>query len=335
MTALVVVDATPLGPEPSGARRRMEAILPRLAARLPDAVLEVHWARDGGGPGPGVSAANLVHATVDVSCRGGARRMVRVARHLRRRHRQAAFTHLLVDHGPVPLASRVRVVVTVHDLRFLHGWGGVLRGLYGRLRYGRLLERAGAVVAVAPSVAAEVERCYPALEGRVLVAANAPSPAFGPPAPDAPRRGALVVARDEPRKAREAALWAARAAGLPVTVIDGAVSEASLREAYRRARWVLAPSLEEGYDLPVAEALASGTPVVASDIPAHRDLEALGAEGLVLVPPPVRGRHGWSWPGAVEALAADLPARVGPPAGTWEDAAAVLAEAVGGSRPPG
>lgn len=45
--------------------------------------------------------------------------------------------------------------------------------------------------------------------------------------------------------------------------------------AYRRllegARALLAPSLDEGFGLTVAEALAAGVPAIASDIPAHRE----------------------------------------------------------------
>ena len=324
----IVVDATPLSPVPSGARRRLESLLPRVAALMPDDLFEVHWARDGGGPPPGLEGDNVVHATVDLSCHGGARRWRRVHRHLLRRHRHAAFTHLCVDHGPLPNIEGVRSVVTLHDLRFLHGWGGWARRVYGRCLYGRLLRRADAVLAVAPSVGEEARRVYGLEAEKVHVAPNAVSSSFSPPPPGGARAGALVVARDEARKARSAAVHAARAAGFALEIVDADRDEAALLEAYRRAAWLLAPSLDEGYDLPVAEALACGTPVVASDIPAHRDLVALGARGLVLVPPPVPDAH--AWPEAAQALLASPPGTIAKPGGTWEDAARVMALALKG-----
>jgi glycosyltransferase involved in cell wall biosynthesis len=45
----------------------------------------------------------------------------------------------------------------------------------------------------------------------------------------------------------------------------------TLAAVYRRAALVLQPSEREGFGLPVAEALACGTPVLASDIPALRE----------------------------------------------------------------
>ena len=324
---MIVVDCTPYGPEPSGARRRAVEILRRLPALLPEDVFEVHWARDGGGPPEDLVAENLVHATVDVSCRGGAWRWWRRRSDLVQRHRDAPFTHLLTDHGPVVAPARVRNIVTLHDLRFLHGYGGRLRRLYAKTRYGALLRRAAGVIAVSQSVGAEALMRFALDPERVRVAPNAVADVFAP-LPDAPRAGVLVVAREERRKARGAAVAAAQEAGLAIDVVDDACDDAALRARYARALWLLAPSLLEGYDMPVVEALACGTPVIASDIPAHRDLVEAGAEGLLLVPVPLKTGATWHWPEAVEALRGPTPTAVAPPTWTWEASARILAAAL-------
>lgn len=327
MARLILVDATPLAPAMSGARRRLTEVLRHLPALLPDDVFEVHWARDGGGPPDDLVADNLVHARVEVSCGAGAWRWLARRRDLARRHRVTGFTHLLTDHGPIVAPEHVRNVVTLHDLRFLHGYGGPARRLYGRWRYGATLRRAHRVLAVAPHVAAEARARYRLDPARVLVAPNAATPGLRAPAA-VERAGALLVARDEPRKARGAAVEAARAAGMPLTLVDGALSDADLARLYAAHRWLLAPSLEEGFDLPVVEALAAGTPVIASDIPAHRDLLALGAQGLVLAGVPRRHGPGWDWPEAVAALRGAPPPCVAAPSASWSDAARVLALAL-------
>ncbi len=331
MTRLIVVDATPQATPWSGAYRRLVEVLRRLPALLPDDVLEVHWGRGGPGPPAGLVADNLVHATVDVPARGGARAWLARRRDLVRRHRVTGFSHLLTDHGPLVAPERVRNVVTVHDLRFLSGYGSLLQRLYGRLRYGAALARAHRVLAVSPHVAEGLARRLGVDRGRIVLAPNAVAGSLVAGG-GGPRAGALVVARDEPRKARGAAVAAAAEAGLPLTVVDGGLPDEALARAYASHRWLLAPSLEEGFDLPVAEALANGTPVVASDVPAHRDLVALGAQGLLLVPPPVRGRGGWRWPGAVRALLGPPPP-VAPPPLAWEAAAEAVARALAPDAP--
>ncbi len=50
------------------------------------------------------------------------------------------------------------------------------------------------------------------------------------------------------------------------------LSNAGLATLFRNARALLSPSWYEGFGLPVAEALSSGTPVIASDIEAHREV---------------------------------------------------------------
>ncbi len=76
------------------------------------------------------------------------------------------------------------------------------------------------------------------------------------------------------------------------------------------ARALLAPSLAEGFDLPAMEAMALGTPVIASDIAAHREL----APSARLIDP----LDGPGWLAAIQAacLSPARPRPVPPP--TWE-----------------
>jgi glycosyltransferase involved in cell wall biosynthesis len=80
----------------------------------------------------------------------------------------------------------------------------------------------------------------------------------------------------------ESGLSDLRSAGRPVEAIR-ALSDELLWAAYRLAHCVVFPSLNEGFGLPVAEALASGTPVVTSRFGSMREIAAQG--GALLVDP--------------------------------------------------
>ena len=98
-------------------------------------------------------------------------------------------------------------------------------------------------------------------------------------------------------------------AGSPEAVVAlGPVSEARVHALYRGATALVYPSLYEGFGLPLIEAMASGTPVLASheaSIP-----EVLGGAGLLLDP-----RDASAWREAIirivndEVLRSDLRAR--------------------------
>lgn len=49
------------------------------------------------------------------------------------------------------------------------------------------------------------------------------------------------------------------------------VDDSNLISTYRNCLFLIAPSLSEGHDLPVAEALSQGADVLCSDIPVHRE----------------------------------------------------------------
>jgi len=59
---------------------------------------------------------------------------------------------------------------------------------------------------------------------------------------------------------------------LDAIVVLPFVDRATLSAVYRRAAVTLLPSEREGFGLPLAETLACGTPVVASDIPVLREI---------------------------------------------------------------
>jgi glycosyltransferase involved in cell wall biosynthesis len=75
-------------------------------------------------------------------------------------------------------------------------------------------------------------------------------------------------------------------------VLLGHVSEERLQALYRNAAALVYPSLYEGFGLPVLEAMASGTPVIASR--AASMPEIVGDAGILLDPLDAR-----EWTGAI------------------------------------
>jgi glycosyltransferase involved in cell wall biosynthesis len=98
---------------------------------------------------------------------------------------------------------------------------------------------------------------------------------------------------------------------LPDVTLTGRVSDDDLAAIYSGARALVFPSDDEGFGLPTVEALACGTPVVASDIPVLR--EVLGDRATFV---PVGDLEGL----LATAAAVKRPAPA-PPAWTWADAA--------------
>lgn len=215
-----------------------------------------------------------------------------------------------VVHGTnyvVPPARRAAEVVSVHDLSFLRHpeW---VRG--PSLRYGPLIRRAVArgasVVTLSAAVAAEVQDAFGLPAERVHVVPLGVRPEwFAAPADVAvpsvilPREYLLAVGTLEPRKGLDVLLQAYRIligegadppplvlAGPPGwgesldlqginhnrVIFTGYLTDRSLRQVLGGANALVFPSRYEGFGLPPLEALASGVPVVASDLPAVREV---------------------------------------------------------------
>jgi glycosyltransferase involved in cell wall biosynthesis len=88
----------------------------------------------------------------------------------------------------------------------------------------------------------------------------------------------LVVTGRLTKKQADGLRETARALRLSEGTVElvGKVSASELAQLYRRASLVLVASFAEGFSIPVAEAIAAGTPVVASDLPVHRELVGAG-----------------------------------------------------------
>lgn len=86
----------------------------------------------------------------------------------------------------------------------------------------------------------------------------------------------------------------------PYIILVSGLASPGMRRLMAHARALLLPSHAEGFGLPVIEALALGTPVVASDLPALR--EVAGAHGIFRS---TDDRDGWA--AAIEGLMDSAP----------------------------
>jgi len=246
-----------------------------------------------------------------------------------------------VFHSPwidgAQLRPGIPQVVTLHDLVPLKRRAEYLRtGVRFRLRY-LAVQRAARVIVPTHAVEADVLEHLRLEPERIAVIPEAPARAFRPRGPDevaaarerhglpedyllwvggmehpdprkrvadlagAPRQLPLVLAGPTSRWAEE----------LPGVTLTGHVSDDTLAALYTGARALVFPSDDEGFGLPTVEALACGTPVVACDVPALR--EVLGDRATLVECGDLRAL-------LAAAEAAERPAPA-PPPWTWEDAA--------------
>ena len=231
------------------------------------------------------------------------------------------------------LRPPVPQVVTLHDVVPLKRRSEYLRtGIRFRMRY-LAVARSARVIVPTAVVAGEVLEHVGIDAAKVVVIHEAAAPEmyergseeiaavrelYGLPpeyllwvgglqTPD-PRKRIAALAR-APRELPLVLVGATRpwAHELPDVTLTGHVSDEELAAIYSGARALVFPSDDEGFGLPTVEALACGTPVVASDIPVLRevlgeraafvdgaDLEGLLAAGVAATRP-APAAPAWSW----------------------------------------
>jgi glycosyltransferase involved in cell wall biosynthesis len=235
------------------------------------------------------------------------------------------------------LRSPVPMVVTLHDLIPLKRRGEYLRtGIRFRLHY-LAVQRAVRVIVPTHAVAEDAISQLGIPAERLVVIGEAAAPQLTTRPEDEvravraryhlPERYLLWVGglrAPDPRK-RVAALARARrtlplvlvgatgrwARELPGVTLTGTVTDEELAAIYTGAHALVFPSDDEGFGLPPVEALACGTPVAASDVPALR--EVLEGRAALRAVDDLSGL-------IAAAESAQRPAPP-PPAWTWEDAA--------------
>jgi len=284
---LVAIDADVLGRERTGDETYVRNLLRELALLAPEAGIQLAAVTRR----PDLVPEGVV--PVELPARSQLLRMaITLPRLLRRLGADLVHTQYAL-----PPRLHCPGIVTVHDLSFERepGLFSLKDQIVFRPAVPRAVRRAARVLTVSERTKRDIVQLYGVSSDQVVVTPNGVDPAFHPAPSDTVSQGSYVLAVGaiQARKNQLAGVEAASAVGLPLVIVgpeknpalarelrrlgarlEGHVEIERLAELYRGAACLVQASRFEGFGLPVLEAMASGTPVVALREPALLEVAA-------------------------------------------------------------
>ena len=203
--------------------------------------------------------------------------------------------------APFFLPSSVRLILVLHDTIPLQGFQQRdlkprLMDVYLRKQIPSSVSRAEVILTVSEYSRSEILRVFPKANVRVIPC-TIPEIWFAPAPLETRQNFLLMVTSEAPHKNAPGALAGyaqyvdlARTTPVPLKIVGLSgerdyyrhmagelgiaslvsfmpfLAEAELRDLYRHARAVIVPSFAEGFGIPLLEAMASGSPVLTSNV---------------------------------------------------------------------